>query len=84
MRRSHFLAFLCAVISANAGTLFSHDAQAQKARCLANAHDASFAIWSRDSLQRGQVVSGMHPCGRRMRCTARIPGVTATRVCKWL
>ena len=55
-----------------------------EAACPANPNRASLALWPRDTLTAGKVVSGRHPCGRNLMCIPGVRGQTGTRQCRWL
>lgn len=55
-----------------------------RAACPSNATQASLDIWPQNSLIAGETVTGMHTCGRRIRCTAGNTRQMLRRSCRWL
>lgn len=52
--------------------------------CPANATQASFSVWAKNSIKTGQTVTGAHRCGRKLRCTGGTFNVKGSRSCSWL
>ncbi len=69
------IAFLVASLAA--GT-------AQAGQCPSNAVKASFELWPVNSMSIGQPVSGLHSCGKRIRCTAGDAAKGGKRTCSWM
>jgi hypothetical protein len=57
---------------------------AQEKKCQADASDASFALWPRGSISTGQTKTGMHPCGKRIKCAGGKQNASGTRTCQWI
>ncbi len=57
---------------------------AQANKCQTDASDASFALWPRGSISTGQTKTGMHPCGKRIKCAGGKQNASGTRTCQWI
>jgi len=79
MRRP--IALLIAFAAAIAALAASSAVRA--ARCPANPHRASLALWPVGTIPTGSTVTGTDPCGRALTCVGGIHGIFASRQCHW-
>ncbi|MEZ5844070.1 MAG: hypothetical protein R3D27_10130 [Hyphomicrobiaceae bacterium] len=75
MRHAAIVAFVATLLAAS-------PALAQK-KCPASALKASGALWGVGEIRNNQVVSAMHPCGRRIVCRGGNTKTGKKRSCRW-
>lgn len=52
--------------------------------CPATPVAASYQIWAETQLARGSVMTGLHPCGKKLECTGGSQQRASPRQCRWL
>lgn len=75
MRQAFALAAFVAVLAASSAAIAGD--------CPANPRNASLALWPGGTIPTGKIVTGTHPCGRKLTCVGGVPGNFTSRQCHW-